>query len=186
VIFTELEVEGAYVVDLEAKRDERGFFARAFCTDEFAAHGLDPAVVQANLSGNARLGTVRGLHWQDPPAHEAKTIRCIAGRIFDVVVDVRRGSPTHGRWAGAELSPENHRMLHVPAGCAHGYMTLEDESEVFYLVSQAYSPGHERGARWDDPAFGIEWPDPGVPVVLSPKDASWPDYDADLAAVALP
>jgi dTDP-4-dehydrorhamnose 3,5-epimerase len=176
VIFAELEVEGAHVIDLDRKSDERGFFARAFCTDEFAAHGLDPTIVQANLASNERRGTVRGLHWQEAPEHEAKTVSCIAGAIFDVVVDVRPESRTRGRWAGVELTAENHRMLHLPAGCAHGYMTLTDRALVFYLVSRAYSPGHERGARWDDPAFGIEWPDPGLPVLLSPKDASWPDY----------
>jgi dTDP-4-dehydrorhamnose 3,5-epimerase len=183
VIFTELEVEGAFVVDLERKGDERGFFARAFCGDEFEAHGLDPTVVQANLSYNERRGTIRGLHWQEPPEHEAKTVRCIAGAVFDVVVDVRRDSATHGRWAGVELSADNHRMLYLPAGCAHGYMALTDGAEIYYLVSRAYAPGHERGVRWDDPAFGIEWPDPGVPVVVSPKDASWPDY-TDERAVA--
>ncbi len=185
MIFTELEVEGAFVIDLEQKGDERGFFARAFCADEFAAHGLDPAVVQANISGNDRKGTVRGLHWQEPPEHEAKTVRAIAGSIFDVVVDVRRDSPTHGRWAGAELSAGNRRVLYVPGGCAHGYMTLTDGAEVLYLVSRAYAPGHERGARWDDPAFEIEWPDPGAPIVLSPKDASWPDYTEERAVAGL-
>jgi dTDP-4-dehydrorhamnose 3,5-epimerase len=183
VIFTELEVGGAFVLDLERKGDERGFFARAFCSDEFEAHGLDPTVVQANLSYNERRGTIRGLHWQEPPEHEAKTVRCIAGAVFDVVADVRRDSPTHGRWSGVELSADNHRMLYVPAGCAHGYMALTDGAEIYYLVSRAYAPGHERGMRWDDPAFGIEWPDPGVPVVVSPKDASWPDY-TDERAVA--
>lgn len=185
MIFTELDVEGAFVVELERKQDERGFFARAFCTDEFAAHGLDPKVVQANISSNESRGIVRGLHWQEPPEHEAKTIRCIAGAVFDVVVDVRRGSSTHSRWAGVELSGENQRALYVPPGCAHGYMTLTDNATLFYLVSQAYSPSHERGARWDDPAFGIDWPDPGVPVVLSPKDASWADYTEDRAVVGL-
>ena len=182
MIFTELDVEGAFVVDLERRQDERGFFARAFCTDEFAAYGLDPKVVQASISSNERRGTVRALHWQEPPAHEAKTIRCIAGGVFDVVVDVRRGSSTHSRWAGVELSGKNQRALYVPPGCAHRLMGPDpDGATLFYLVSQAYSPSHERGARWDDPAFGIDWPDPGVPVLLSPKDASWPDYTEDQA-----
>jgi dTDP-4-dehydrorhamnose 3,5-epimerase len=186
VIFTQLEVDGAFVVDIEPKRDERGFFARGFCADEFTAHGLDPTVSQANFSRNERRGTVRGLHWQEPPEQEAKTVRCIAGAVFDVVADVRPQSATHGRWAGIELSAENHRMLYVPAGCAHGYMALTDGAEIFYLVSRAYSPGHECGARWDDPAFGIEWPDPGVPVLVSPKDASWPDYTGERVAAGRP
>ena len=120
MIFRELDVEGAFVVDLERKQDERGFFARAFCTDEFAAYVLDPTVVQANISGNERRGTVRALHWQEPPEHESKTIRCIAGGVLDVVVDVRRGSPTHSRWAGVELSAENQRALYVPPAARTG------------------------------------------------------------------
>ena len=182
MIFTELDVEGAFVVDLERRQDERGFFARAFCTDEFAAYGLDPKVVQASISSNERgdrpwpaLAGAARARGQDDPLHRRRGLRRRRRR---------RGSSTHSRWAGVELSGKNQRALYVPPGCAHGLMALTDGATLFYLVSQAYSPSHER-ARWDDPAFGIDWPDPGVPVVLSPKDASWPDYTEDQAVAGL-
>jgi dTDP-4-dehydrorhamnose 3,5-epimerase len=175
VIFTETELPGAFLVDLERREDERGFFARAWCADEFGEHGLNARLVQANLSFNDLKGTLRGMHFQREPAAEAKVIRCTRGSIFDAIVDLRSDSPTFKRWIGVDLSAENRRALYVPEGFAHGYQTLEPETETFYLVSEYYTPSAEGGVRWDDPAFGIEWPDPGSPI-LSPKDANWPDF----------
>lgn len=175
MIFTETELAGAFVVDLERREDERGFFARAWCADEFGEHGLNARLVQANLSFNDLKGTLRGMHFQREPAAEAKLIRCTRGSIFDAIVDLRSDSPTFKRWIGVDLSAENRRALYVPEGFAHGYQTLEPETETFYLVSEYYTPSAEGGVRWDDPAFGIEWPDPSSPI-LSPKDANWPDF----------
>jgi dTDP-4-dehydrorhamnose 3,5-epimerase len=175
VIFTELELAGAYVLDLERREDERGFFARAWCADELAEHGLETRLVQANVSFNRRRGTVRGMHMQEPPHAEVKVIRATRGAVYDVIVDLRDGSPTRGRWVGVELSAENGLAVYVPEGFAHGYQTLTDDAETFYLVSEFYAPGAERGYRWDDPGFGIEWPRPEGAIV-SEKDASWPDW----------
>jgi dTDP-4-dehydrorhamnose 3,5-epimerase len=175
VIFTETELPGAFLVDLERREDERGFFARAWCADEFGEHGLNARLVQANLSFNDVKGTLRGMHFQREPAAEAKVIRCTRGSIFDAIVDLRSDSPTFKRWIGVDLSAENRRALYVPEGFAHGYQTLEPETETFYLVSEYYTPSAEGGVRWDDPVFGIEWPDPSSPI-LSPKDANWPDF----------
>lgn len=170
--FTETAVAGCHVVDLEPIGDDRGFFARAWCADEAHEAGAATHVAQANMSLSAHAGMIRGLHWQTEPHGEAKFVRCIRGRIFDVCVDMRVGSPTYLEWAAAELSPENRRAFSVPAGCAHGYQAIEDNSEVLYLVSSPYAPGVERGIRWDDPAIGIEWPlTAGVQV--SEKDAKW-------------
>ena len=173
--FIELPVTGAYLVRLEPIADERGFFARAFCTEEFAARGLCPHFVQTNLAHTDRAGTIRGLHYQTAPYEEVKLVRCIRGAIWAVCVDLRGDSPTYGQWAGAELTAENRDMLYVPAGCAHGYQTLGDDTEVLYSVSAPYAPGHEGGIRWDDPAFGIEWKYAGE-VILSDKDRDWEDY----------
>jgi dTDP-4-dehydrorhamnose 3,5-epimerase len=171
MIFTPTALAGAYLVDIEERRDDRGFFARAFCTEEFAAQGLVTTVVQTNLSFNHKAGTLRGLHYQVAPATETKYVRCIRGAIHDVIVDLRPGSPTYLRHVGVELSAENRRALYVPALFGHGYQTLVDDTEVLYGVSAAYTPELERGARYDDPAFGIDWP---LPVsVISPKDMSW-------------
>jgi dTDP-4-dehydrorhamnose 3,5-epimerase len=171
--FTATAVDSAYVVDLEKREDERGFFARAWCVEEFAAHGLYPSFVQGNVGRSSRRGTLRGLHYQIAPHQEAKLVRCTAGAIFDVLVDVRPESPTFGRWIGVELTADNHRMLYVPEGCAHGYQALADDSEAFYLSTEFYAPTAERGVRFDDPAFGIQWP---VPVTLiSDKDRNLPD-----------
>ena len=175
MIFTELELAGAYVLDLERREDERGFFARAWCADELAKHGLETRLVQANVSYNRRKGTVRGMHMQEPPHAEVKVIRATRGAVYDVIVDLRDGSPTRGRWVGVELSAENGLAVYVPEGFAHGYQTLTDDAETFYLVSEFYAPGAERGYRWDDPGFGIEWPRPKGAIV-SEKDASWPDW----------
>jgi dTDP-4-dehydrorhamnose 3,5-epimerase len=175
VIFTETELPGAYVVDLERREDDRGFFARAWCQNEFADHGLSTRVVQCNISHNVRKGTVRGMHFQNPPHAEAKLVRCTRGAIYDVIVDLRPSSATHKRWIGVELTAANGRALYVPEGFAHGFQTLEDETETFYQVSEFYAPGAEGGVRWNDPAFGIEWP-LAEPTVISEKDMSWFDY----------
>jgi dTDP-4-dehydrorhamnose 3,5-epimerase len=174
MIFTETPLAGAFVIALEPRDDERGFFARAFCRNELAEHGLDSNVVQANLSYNHRRGTLRGMHMQKPPHGEDKMVRCVAGAIWDAIVDLRPDSPTYLKWFGVELSAANRLMLYVPKGFAHGYQTLTDGSEVLYMVTQFYAPGAERGLRWNDPAFGISWPiaDP----ILSPKDAAAPDF----------
>jgi dTDP-4-dehydrorhamnose 3,5-epimerase len=176
VIFTETQVLGCYQVDLERRVDPRGFFARVWCAGEFRALGLSTHVEQANVSFNERAGTLRGLHLQRPPHQEAKLIRCIRGSIWDVCLDVRPDSPSYGKWVGAELNASNGRALYVPEGCAHGYQTLVDESEVFYLASCGFAPSHEAGVRWDDPAFAIEWPR-AEGRTLSEKDAAWPDWE---------
>ena len=175
MIFTETELPGAFVVDLERREDERGYFARAWCSDEFAARGLAADTVQCNISYNERRATLRGMHFQTAPHAEAKLIRCTRGAIYDVIVDLRRDSATHARWLGVELTAENARALYVPEGFAHGYLTLVDATETYYHVSERYTPGAEGGVRWNDPAFAIEWPYP-EPSVISAKDAAWPDY----------
>ncbi len=173
--FTETAVDGCRIVELAPITDERGFFARAWCADEMAAEGLADHVAQINMSRSLVAGMIRGLHWQTDPHGEAKFVRCLSGRVFDVCVDVRPDSPTYGKWAGLELTPDNRLAFSVPAGCAHGYQALEAGSEVLYLVSSRYTPGVERGIRWDDPAFGVQWP--LATVEVSDKDASWPPFD---------
>ncbi|MCK6630307.1 MAG: dTDP-4-dehydrorhamnose 3,5-epimerase [Anaerolineae bacterium] len=181
MIFTEIKLKGAYIVDLEKREDERGFFARGWCQNEFEAHGLAPRVVQANISYNKKRGTLRGMHYQLAPYEETKLVRCTRGALYDVIVDLRPTSPSYKQWFGVELSAENYKMLYVPEGFAHGFITLQDETEATYQVSQFYTPGSERGLRYNDPAFGIEWP---VEVrVISEKDKSWPDYEAALSAL---
>lgn len=170
--FEETAIPGVFVVELESHADERGFFARAFCRDEFSAHGLVGDVVQANLSGNVSAGTTRGLHYQAGTHPEAKFFRCIRGETFNVAVDARPGSPTFARWVGAHLSAENHRALYIPPVCAAGYQALTDGAEVLYTVSSAYAPAAERGLRHDDPALAIDWP--LEPTVVSDKDRAWP------------
>lgn len=171
MIFHETTVDGAVLVDLDPHGDERGFFARAWCRNEFEAQGLTSRLAQVNLSHSRDAGTLRGMHFQRSPHEEAKLVRCIRGALFDVVADMRPGSPTEGRWFGTALTAQNRRMLYVPEGCAHGFLTLEDDTEALYQVSEFYAPGAEGGFRWDDPAFGIRWP--RTPVVLSEKDAAW-------------
>ena len=175
MIFTETDLKGAYLIDLEKIEDDRGFFARAWCAREFSEHGLETRIAQCNNSSNKRKGTLRGMHLQKAPHEEVKMIRCIRGALYDVIVDLREGSPTYKQWIGAELNEENRRMLYVPRGFAHGFQTLTDGTEAFYMVSEFYTPGAETGVRWDDPAFGIEWP-LGPPAEISEKDASWADF----------
>jgi dTDP-4-dehydrorhamnose 3,5-epimerase len=178
--FLPTELAGAVLIEPERRSDERGFFVRIFCEAEFAAAGLATHFPQANASGNPRAGTLRGLHYQRPPHAEIKVVRCTRGAIFDVILDLRHGSPSHGRWQGFTLSAANGHMLYVPEGFAHGYQTLEDDTEVSYRVSHPYAPGAEAGLRWDDPAFAIAWPRPVT--ALSQKDASWPDFVSDSLA----
>ena len=174
MIFTATTVAGAWLLDLEPLADERGFFARTFCARELAGHGLDVRVAQCSIAWNRERGTIRGLHYQAPPHGEAKLVRCTRGAIHDVVVDLRPASPTFRRHLAVELSAENHRQLYVPPGCAHGYQTLAADSEVSYQMSEAYEPGAGRGVRWDDPAFGVDWPLPVT--VISERDRSYPDF----------
>lgn len=179
--FTPTPVHGALVVDLEPIGDDRGFFARAFCRREFEEAGVDPEVarsmgVQCNLSTNQRAGTLRGMHYQDESAPEPKLIRCTKGTIWDVIIDMRPDSPTYLEHFGVELSEDNRRQLFVPALCAHGYQALTDDTEIFYMVGAPYTPGAERGLRWDDSAFGIDWP--LAVTEISDKDRSWPLFEA--------
>ena len=180
MIFTELKLPGAYAIDLEPVRDHRGFNARAFCEREFAAQGIDVRMVQTNVILNHAKGTLRGFHWQAPPKLESKLFRCTRGAIYDVIIDMRPGSETFEQWTAIELSSESYRMLYVPGQFAQGFVTLSDDTELTYQVSEFYSPGVEHGIRWNDPYFEIEWP---VDVeVISDKDASWPDYTPGSAA----
>jgi dTDP-4-dehydrorhamnose 3,5-epimerase len=172
MIFTQSPLSGAYVVDMQPHPDERGFFARSYCADEFAAHGLGPELRQCSVSYNARKGTLRGMHYQSAPHEEHKLVRCTAGAIFDVIVDIRPASPTYRRWFGAELTAANRRSLFIPPGFAHGFMSLTDDAEVYYMISVAHAPKFSRGLRWNDPAFAIEWPFP--PAVISERDAGYP------------
>jgi dTDP-4-dehydrorhamnose 3,5-epimerase len=180
MIFRSTEIEGVWVVEPERHEDGRGFFARTWDEQEFANRGLSDRLVQSSLSFNRRRGTLRGMHYQVAPHEEAKLVRCTAGAIFDVAVDLRRDSKTFRGWVGEELSADNRLALYVPEGCAHGFLTLADDAEVSYLISAPYVPGAARGVRFDDPAFGIVWP---VRVVLvNERDRSYPDFvDAEMA-----
>lgn len=170
--FRETRLAGVFIVEPDALEDERGFLACSWSTEEFAAHGLNPRLVQCNISFNKRSGTLRGIHYQAKPHEQAKLVRCTRGAIYDVAVDLRVGSPTLYQWVGVELTADNHQMLYLPEGCAHGYQTLADNSEMFYQLTESYHPESVGGVRWDDPAFGIEWP-VGV-TVIAPRDASYP------------
>jgi dTDP-4-dehydrorhamnose 3,5-epimerase len=172
--FIESSLRDACIITLEPKCDARGMFSRAFCQHEFHAHGLDVNIVQCNLSQSLARVTLRGMHYQLAPFAEVKLVRCIRGAIYDVIIDIRPTSPTYLKWFGTELTAANRHMLYVPEGFAHGYQTLSDDSEVFYMVSQGYAQDYERGIRWNDPACGLEWPiaDP----IISPRDASHPDF----------
>lgn len=174
MIFEETKLKGAFVIEPELSEDERGFFARTFCRNEFETYGLNPNLVQCNISFNRKKGTVRGMHYQVRPHEEDKLVRCTCGVIYDVIVDIRKDSPTRKRWISVELSAENRRMLYVPRGCAHGFQTLEDNCEVFYQMSEMYHSDLSRGVRWNDPAFSIRWPlrDP----VISKRDAHYSDF----------
>jgi len=171
--FNECPIPGAWVIDPSPRTDSRGRFMRVWCADEFAAHGIDFAPVQANMGFSHLAGTTRGLHFQVEPHLEAKLVRCTRGAMFDVVVDLRAGSPTFGRWFGAELTPDNGRMLYVPPMCAHGYQTLVDATEMHYMASAAFVAGAARGLRFDDPAVGIRWP--MAATVISDQDRGWPN-----------
>lgn len=175
MIFEETRIADVFVVEPERHVDERGFFARTWDTNEFAQRGLNGSLVQCSVSYNARRGTLRGMHYQAPPHEEAKLVRCTRGVLFDVAVDLRSGSPTFKSWFGIELSDANRLALYIPEGCAHGFLTLTDDAEVLYQMSEFWAPAAARGARWDDPAFAIEWP--VEPVVVNERDRSYPDFE---------
>jgi len=177
VIFRDTDIAGVHIVELEPQSDERGSFARSFCADEFTAAGIDLTVVQTNVSRNTRRGTLRGMHYQAEPAPEPKLVRCTKGSIFDVAVDLRPASPDFCRWTAIELSAEAYNGLYIPAGCAHGFLTLSDDAEVTYLMGAAYAPELARGVRWNDPAFAIAWP--FEPETMSEKDAAYADFDPE-------
>jgi dTDP-4-dehydrorhamnose 3,5-epimerase len=173
--FTCTPLKNAYVIELEPRADERGFFARLFCQREFADFGLDHRFVQINNSLSQQRGTLRGMHYQLPPSAEVKLFRCISGALYDVIVDLRPHSPTFGHWFGVELTARNRKMIYVPRGFAHGFLTTEPSTEALYLVSAFYNPEQERGIRFDDPSFGIKWP--FSPTEISEKDRHWPNFD---------
>ncbi len=172
--FSETTLPGAFVIELERREDERGFFARTFCEREFAEHGLPTQFPQCNLSRNDYAGTLRGMHFERLPNRESKLVRCASGAIFDVIVDLRPDSPARYRWFGVELSRDGGRALFVPAGCAHGFVTLTDATDVFYHMGDSYRPGAARGFRWNDPRFAITWP--RAPALMSDRDATYPDF----------
>jgi dTDP-4-dehydrorhamnose 3,5-epimerase len=174
--FAETEIKGAFVIEPSLLKDERGFFARTWCQREFEEHRLNPKVVQCNISFNRKRGTVRGMHYQAPPYEEARLVRCTSGAIYDVIVDLRGDSAGYLRHFGVILSAENRKMLYVPEGCAHGFQTLEDNTEIFYQMSEFHNAKAARGLRWNDPALAIRWPEPVQ--VISEKDRSYADLDA--------
>ncbi len=175
MIFNKTKLDGAYVIEPERLEDHRGFFARVWCENEFSKHGLNSALLQCNIAFNYKKDILRGMHYQVAPYQEVKLVRCTQGSIFDVIVDLRPDSSSYKDWVGVELNAENRHMLYVPEGFAHGYLTLQDNSEVFYQVSQAYTPEAERGLRWDDPAFNIAWPYTDD-LTISGKDKAWSYY----------
>ena len=170
--FIENRLKGAFIIEPERLEDERGFFARTFCQKEFVANGLNPRIVQCNVSYNKNKGTLRGMHYQVAPMAEAKLVSCTRGAIYDVIIDLRPESPTYCQWLAEELNAENRKMIYIPEGFAHGFQTREDETEVFYQMSEFYSPEHALGVRWDDPAFGIEWALDTM--IISEKDRNYP------------
>lgn len=174
VIFRETTLAGAFVIERDKHEDERGFFARTYCRQEFAAHGLNPEIAQCNVSFNKRKGTLRGMHYQAPPFAEAKLVRCTAGAIFDVIIDLRKSSETFRQHFAVELCASNGKMLYIPEGFAHGFQTLLDDTEVFYQMSQPYAPQCARGVRWNDPSFSIEWP-PAERTIVE-RDRNYPDF----------
>jgi dTDP-4-dehydrorhamnose 3,5-epimerase len=175
MLFCQTELEGAYLIDLEPRVDERGFFSRTFCEREFAEHGLPTHFPQCNLSRNSHRGTLRGMHFEAPPSAESKLVRCTSGAIFDVIVDLRRASATRGRWLGVELTETTGRALFVPAGFAHGFLTLTDDSDVTYHMGDSYRPDRARGFRWNDEFFSIAWP--FVPTSIAKRDAEYADFE---------
>jgi dTDP-4-dehydrorhamnose 3,5-epimerase len=176
MLFTETRLKGAFIIQLEKRGDERGFFARTFCQKEFSDYGLNTRISQANLAYSRFKGTLRGMHYQAKPHAEAKLVRCTKGAVFDVAVDLRPDSATYCQWFGVELTSDNYKMFYIPEDFAHGYMTIEDHCELTYMVSAFYAPDAERGARWDDPSFKIKWP--LSPEVISDKDKKWADFNA--------
>jgi dTDP-4-dehydrorhamnose 3,5-epimerase len=174
MVFVEKEIAGVFEIQLELIHDDRGFFARSWCREEFAAKGLNPDLVQCNVSYSKRKGTLRGMHYQAAPHAESKLIRCTRGSIFDVALDLRPSSPTFKKWSSTILTADNHKMFYVPEGCAHGFLTLEDDSEIFYQMSESYHPEVARGIRWNDPLFSIAWP--GEVTVIASRDASYPNF----------
>ena len=175
MVFVETKLQGVFIIEAGRIEDERGFFARTFCQHEFAAHGLNSQVAQCSMSFNKKKGTLRGMHYQVAPYEEAKIVRCTAGAIYDVAVDLRPHSPTFKHWVASELTEDNGKVLYIPDGCAHGFQTLMDDAEVCYQISEFYHPESARGARWNDPAFGIEWPLPNRPI-MSDRDRSYADF----------
>jgi len=174
MIFIETKLKGAFIIEPERMKDERGFFARTWCKREFEAHGLNSNLVQCNISFNKKRGTLRGMHYQVPPHEEAKLVRCTMGAIYDVIIDLRPDSQTFKQWISVELTAENRKMIYVPEGFAHGFLTLEDNTEVFYQMSEFYAPECARGVRWNDPAFCIKWP---IDIrVISERDRQYPDF----------
>ncbi len=174
MIFKETKLKGAYIIEIEPIEDERGFFARSFCEEEFKKHGLNPHIAQCNISYNEKKGTLRGMHYQVAPYEEAKLVRCTMGAIYDVIIDLRPDSSTFKQWIAVELTQENRRLLYVPEGFAHGFQTLEDRTEVLYQISEFHHPEWARGVRWNDPTFGIFWP---VNVeIISVGDQQYPDF----------
>ena len=173
MIFNKTPLEGLFVIELEKHHDERGFFARSWCAEEFKKHGLNPSLVQCNVSLNHKAGTLRGLHFQAPPSMEAKLVRCTKGRMFDVAVDIRPESKTYLKWYAIELSESNHKAFYIPEGFAHGFQTLEDNTEVFYQMSEFYAPELTRGLRWDDPKMNVQWPN-ARNRIISDRDQSYP------------
>lgn len=181
--FGKTPLRGARLIELDRVEDERGFFARCFCEREFQAEGLESRFVQMNNSMSSKKGTLRGMHYQLPPSSEVKLVRCIRGALWDAIVDLRPDSSTFLKWFAAELSAENRLMMYVPRGFAHGMLTLTEDAEALYLMSNFYDPGAERGLRWDDPAVGIQWPE--ALAEISPKDAKWPYFDAQFHGTEL-
>jgi dTDP-4-dehydrorhamnose 3,5-epimerase len=175
MIFTKTALEGAFIIEPERIPDERGFFARSWCQQEFREHGLEENILQCNVSYNKKKGTLRGMHYQEAPFAETKLVRCTRGALYDVIIDLRPSSKTFLKWIGKKLTPDNLKMLYVPKGFAHGFQTLEDDTEAFYQMSEVYAPDYSRGVRWDDPLFGIVWPE--AERTISSKDRQYKNAD---------
>ncbi len=174
MIFTETKLKGAFIIEAERLEDERGFFARTWCQREFAKHGLNARLAQCSVSFNRKRGTLRGMHYQIAPHEETKVVSCIKGAVYDVIIDLRRDSPTFTQWLAVELTCDNRKMVYIPAGFAHGFQTLEDDTEVFYQISEFYAAEYARGVRWNDPAFFIPWPE--AQRILADRDKNYPDF----------
>ena len=175
MLFNKTAISGVFGIEIEPHVDERGFFGRTWCRRDFDALGLNSNLAQCSISFNSHKGTLRGMHYQEKPSAEAKLVRCTRGAIYDVALDLRRESPTFRQWLAMTLTADQRNMIYVPEGCAHGFLTLADDTEVFYQISEFYDPGAARGVRWDDPAFQIVWPD--KPVVISERDRTYPDFE---------